>query len=45
MRAAGTSYVGVEVEIVLFKIKLTFGRFRRFDEGPGRWTWDLGTGF
>jgi len=45
MRAAGTSYVGVEAEIVLFKIKLMVGRFRPFDGGPGRWTWDLGTGF
>ena len=45
MRAAGANYVGVEVEIVVFKVKLMFGRFRPFDGGPGRWTWDLGSGF
>ena len=45
MRAAGASYVGVEVEIVVFKVKLMFGRFRPFDGGPGHWTWDLGSGF
>jgi len=39
-------YVGIEGEIVLFKIKLTFGRFRPTNgDFPGRWTWDLGTGF
>ena len=45
MRAAGTSYVGVEMEIVLFKIKLMVGRFRPLHGEAGRWTWDLGTGF
>jgi subtilisin family serine protease len=46
MRAADLNYVGIEAEIVLFKIKLMVGRFRPTSgDFPGRWTWDLGTGF
>ena len=46
MRAAGLNYVGIEAEIVLFKVKLMVGRFRpTTGDFPGRWTWDLGSGF